>query len=78
MNDEDDAGEDERAQAEALARVLEGEAGGQPPPDALQAALFLRHRGVRGELVSDRADEILQDVLRAAPAAVAPRRRCLL
>jgi hypothetical protein len=76
MNDEDDASETERAEAEALARALDGDAGVQAPEDALQAALFLRHGGARGELAPDRAEEILQDLLRDAPMAAessAPR-----
>jgi hypothetical protein len=69
MNDEDDASETERAEAEALARALDGDAAAQAPEDALQAALFLRHGGARGELAPDRAEEILQDLLCDAPIA---------
>ena len=85
MNDEDEdtASETERAEAEALARALDGDAGVEAPEDALQAALFLRHGGARGELAPDRAEEILQDLLgdapsateRAAPPWIEPRRR---
>jgi hypothetical protein len=69
MNDEDDASEAERAQAEALARALDGDPGADAPDDALQAALLLRHTGARGELAPDRAEEILQDLLGDAPSA---------
>jgi hypothetical protein len=69
MNDEDDASETERAEAEALARALDGDASAQAPEDALQAALFLRHGGARGELAPERAEAILQDLLSDAPSA---------
>ena len=80
MNDEDEdtASETERAEAEALARALDGDAGAEAPEDALQAALFLRHGGARGELAPDRAEEILQDLLGDAPRVAQPRKRSRL
>jgi hypothetical protein len=61
----DDADENERAEAAALAAALDGEASAQPPPDdALAAALLMRHGGDRGQLSAERAEAILRDVLR--------------
>lgn len=72
---EDDADDRERVEAEALAEALEGSARqGAPPDDALEAAAFLRYSGHEGELATERAEAILGDVLRDAPAR-RPRER---
>lgn len=60
----DDADEREQAEAEALARALEGGAErAAPPADALEAAALLRYSGREGELAPDRADAVLERLL---------------
>lgn len=75
MRDEDPADEpteEERREAEALARALDRGHGHGVPDDALQAAAFLRYSKDGGALDPARAESILEDALARArkPARV--------
>jgi len=71
--DSEQADEQERAEAEALAAALDGKPHAQDAPeDALAAALLMRHGGSRGELSAERSEAILGALLRdTRPAAQA-------
>jgi hypothetical protein len=78
---EDDADENERLEAEALAAALEGEApnassrgAGQAPADALETAALLRHGGASGALSDARAEAVLRRVRAEAPRTIERRR----
>ena len=81
MSDEDfendfdgDVGDDERREAEALARALErGSADDDLPEEALQTAALLRYSADGGALDVERAEAILGDVLEVAAKAKAKR-----
>jgi hypothetical protein len=74
MNDEEPT-EEERRDAEALARALERGQGGDAPEDALGTAAFLRFAEDGGALDPARADAILADAIaRARAPSHAPRR----
>ncbi|MFK7989881.1 MAG: hypothetical protein AB8I08_27930 [Sandaracinaceae bacterium] len=65
--------EEERREAEALARALErGHADDDLPEVAFQTAALLRHAGTGSELPQDRADAVLSELLEAVDARPAP------
>lgn len=67
MPDDDIPTEEERREAEALARALErGHAAADLPEDALETAHLLRYSHDGGALGPDRRDAILADVLEHA------------
>lgn len=70
----DDADKTERSEAEALAAAPDGarpDPGGAPEPE-LETAALLRYSAGEGELSAQRADALLDELLRDAPPARAP------
>jgi hypothetical protein len=76
MNEDDDADEKERAEAEALARALEGtdEPSAEAPGDTLETAALLRAVAASQELSSERAKAVYEALESEVERRVTPVR----
>jgi hypothetical protein len=72
-DDENNPSEQERAEAEALARAIEGDAGGSAPGDVVETATLLRAVAAKEGLSSERARAVYSGLEPAIEHYVRPR-----